>query len=73
MPGAGSAGTGSTMHASGMGGYGPERGSAYLRDKGSCCATPVIPADQAMTRVMIARLSQTDIAYLLPAPSPGNG
>ena len=37
---------GSTMHASGMGGYGPERGSAYRCDKGSHCATPAIPADR---------------------------
>ena len=63
-------GDGSTMHASGMGGYGPERGSAYRCDKGSHCATPAIPADQAMAQVMIARLSQPDIADLLPAPEP---
>jgi hypothetical protein len=35
-------GDGSTMHASGMGGYGPERGSAYRCDKGSHCATPAM-------------------------------
>ncbi len=58
------------MHASGMGGYGPERGSAYRCDKGSHCATPAIPADQAMAQVMIARLGQPDIADLLPAPEP---
>ncbi len=63
-------GDGSTMHASGMGGYGPERGSAYRCDKGPHCATPAIPADHAMTQVMIARLSQPDIAGLLPAPEP---
>jgi site-specific DNA recombinase len=61
---------GSTMHASGMGGYGPERGSAYRCDKGSHCATPAIPADQAMAKVMIARLGQPDIADLLPTPEP---
>jgi hypothetical protein len=49
------------------GGCGPER-----CDKGSRCATPVIPAGHAMTQVMIARLSQPSIAGLLPAPSPGN-
>ena len=55
---------GTTVHASGMGGYGPERGSAYRCDKGSHCATPAIPADQAMAKVMIARLAQisTDLA-----------
>jgi Recombinase len=61
---------GTMMHASGMGGYGPERGSAYRCDKGSHCATPAIPADQVMAQVMIARLSQPDIAGLLPAPEP---
>ena len=58
------------MHVSGMGGYGPERGSAYRCDKGSHCATPAIPADQAMTQVMIARLGQPNVAGLLPAPEP---
>ncbi len=51
----------------GGGGCGPER-----CDKGSRCATPAIPAGQAMTQVMTARLSQPGIAGLLPAPSPGN-
>jgi hypothetical protein len=64
-------GDGTTMHASGMGGFGPERGSAYRCDKGSHCATPAIPADEAMAQVMIARLGQADIADLLPAPEPG--
>ena len=40
---------GTTMHASGMGGYGPERGSAYRCDTGSHCATPAIPADPRST------------------------
>jgi site-specific DNA recombinase len=61
---------GATMHASGMGGYGPERGSAYRCDKGSHCATPALSADQAMAQVMIARLGREDIADLLPAPEP---
>jgi hypothetical protein len=47
----------------GGGGCGPER-----CDKGSRCATPAIPAGHAMTKVMIARLSQPGIAGLLPAP-----
>jgi hypothetical protein len=63
-------GIGSLRIASGMGGYGPERGSAYRCDKGSNCATPAIPADQAMAKVMIARFSQPDIADLLPAREP---
>ena len=49
---------------------GPEWGSAYRCDKLSHCSTPAIPADQAMAKVMIARLSQPDIADLLPAPEP---
>jgi site-specific DNA recombinase len=63
-------GDGSMRHASGMGGYGPERGSAYRCDTGSHCATPAIPADQAMAKVIIARLGRDDIADLLPAPEP---
>jgi hypothetical protein len=63
-------GDGSTVHASGLGGYGPERGSAYRCDKLSHCSTPAIPVDQTMTMVMIARLGRDDIAGLLPAPEP---
>jgi len=61
---------GTTMHASGLGGYGKERGSAYRCDKGSHCATPAIPVDQAMHKLMIARLARDDITDLLPAPEP---
>ena len=50
----------------------PGAGTAYGCDKGSRCATPAIPAGQAVTQVMIARLGQPSIAGLLPAPSPGN-
>jgi hypothetical protein len=55
------------MHASGVGGCGPEQ-----CNKESPSATPAIPAGQAMTQIMIARLSQPSIAGLLPAPSQGN-
>jgi DNA invertase Pin-like site-specific DNA recombinase len=61
---------GTAMHVSGLGGYGKERGSAYRCDKLSHCATPAIVVDQAMTKVMIARLARDDIADLLPAPEP---
>ena len=61
---------GTTMHVSGLGGYGKERGSAYRCDKLSHCATPAMVVDQAMTKVMIARLGRDDIADLLPAPEP---
>jgi hypothetical protein len=50
----------------GVGGCGPERGSVYRCDKGSRCATPAIPAGQAMTQVMIARLSQPSILACCP-------
>jgi hypothetical protein len=58
------------VHVSGLGGYGKERGSAYRCDKLSHCATPAIVVDQAMSKVMIARLAREDIADLLPAPEP---
>ncbi|MGH3149634.1 MAG: hypothetical protein ACRDOB_02740, partial [Streptosporangiaceae bacterium] len=58
------------MHVSGLGGYGPERGSAYRCDKLSHCATPALLVDQTMTKVMIARLARDDIADLLPPPEP---
>jgi site-specific DNA recombinase len=58
------------MHVSGLGGYGPERGSAYRCDKLSHCATPAMLVDQAMAKLMIARLGRDDIADLLPAPEP---
>ena len=61
---------GTTMHVSGLGGYGTERGSAYRCDKRSHCATPALLVDQTMTKVMIARLGRDDIADLLPAPEP---
>ena len=41
--------------------YGPER-----CDRRSRCVTPGIPAGQAMTKVMIARLSQPGIAACRP-------
>ncbi len=59
-----------TVHVSGLGGYGTERGSAYRCDKLSHCAEPAKLVDQAMTKVMIARLARDDIADLLPAPEP---
>jgi site-specific DNA recombinase len=59
-----------TMHVSGLGGYGKERGSAYRCDKRSHCATPALLVDQAIAKVMIARLGREDIADLLPAPEP---
>ncbi|MBV9450757.1 MAG: recombinase family protein [Streptosporangiaceae bacterium] len=55
---------GTSMHVSGLGGYGKERGSAYRCDKLSHRATPAILVDQAMTKVMIARLARDDIADL---------
>jgi DNA invertase Pin-like site-specific DNA recombinase len=59
-----------TVHVSGLAGYGKERGSAYRCDKLSHCATPAILVDQAMSKVMIARLGREDVADLLPAPEP---
>jgi site-specific DNA recombinase len=59
-----------TMHVSGLAGYGTERGSAYRCDKRSHCAVPALLVDQAMSRLMIARLGKPDIADLLPAPEP---
>ena len=59
-----------TMHVSGLGGYGKERGSAYRCDKLSHCAEPALLVDQAMSKLMIARLGRDDIADLLPAPAP---
>jgi hypothetical protein len=61
---------GTTMHVSGLGGYGKERGSAYRCDTLSHCAEPALLVDQAMHKVMIARLGLDDIADLLPAPEP---
>ncbi len=61
---------GTTVHVSGLAGYGKERGSAYRCDKLSHCATPATLVDQAMAKLMIARLAREDIADLLPAPEP---